>query len=297
MGYVIGKGGATLKKLAAETGAQVTTPRRGTPNDQSFVTVAAAEEACVARALVRLELLVDSLLSSPKSAPYNYFLSIPLLRAGDEAAQAALRGLHASLVDAARTGAAERLVEAMVVAPERMHLTVCMLKLYSERAREACRQALRRCRDELQALTGGDAMRFALAGLGVMKGGPDSARVVHLEVADRAPRARVQAVADALVARMGEAGLLREGDGGPVRLHATVINTRHAAKPPPGEGGQRGGRRGADGGKPEAVDATGILDEFGDREIAELTPREVHLSRRGEYGEDGYYLPADVVSI
>lgn len=146
MGHVVGKSGSTLKRMEQETGAHraewaramgilrcrngtscppsragasFRTPPRGTPNEKSAVTVRATSESQLARALARLELLIDNVLSSPKTA-YNFFVSIPLTV---ESTRNALRTLHRTLTDVADTGSVPGLEVGMVTPPEKMHLT------------------------------------------------------------------------------------------------------------------------------------------------------------------------------
>ena len=74
----------------------------------------------------------------------------------------------------------------------------------------------------------------------------------------------------------------------PVKLHATVINTRFR------KGAK--GRKGA--GRRSHCDCSQIASSLGGWGSGELQLSEVHLSQRGAYREsDGFYLPLEVVGL
>lgn len=84
-----------------------------------------------------------------------------------------------------------------------------------------------------------------------------------------------------------------------VKLHCTIINTRHRRQEQQhGEGAARGGRGGRGsrgGGRGTAVERIGfdgreLLQEWESKlDLGEYIVPAVHLSQRGAYGANGYY--------
>jgi activating signal cointegrator complex subunit 1 len=90
-------------------------------------------------------------------------------------------------------------------------------------------------------------------------------------------------VCKAVVDIYGAAGLLLERDDKPVKLHATLMNTRLRRKPKDAAAGAASSR--------ESFDARPIFDAHKGLDCGEWSLEAVHLSRRGEFDVDlgGYY--------
>ena len=85
------------------------------------------------------------------------------------------------------------------------------------------------------------------------------------------------------VRHFADAGLLSRKDANkPVKLHATVMNTRLR---------NRGGGNGGGNSRRRPFDARRVMASHGDLDCGVVTVETVHLSKRGEYDVDagGFY--------
>ena len=273
---ILGKGGEVSGRLAREfPGCRVELQGKGARAKVMLSGGAGAVGACRAE----LDQLVRQYLESP-GCDYTHFVSIPLNSPALVSALEDFRERVMALPPEQRQG-----VDGSIFAkPQHFHLTVCMLKLCSEAAR-------RRAREVLRGFDFGDARasppRFSLGGLATFSGRLDRVDVLFMKVAE-AEGGHLQALVDSLSRAFGESGLLLRRDRKPVKLHATVINTRFRKGP---KGRKGGGRR-------SPCDCSHIAARLGSWSSGELQLSEVHLSQRGAYREsDGFYLPLEVVGL
>ena len=232
----------------------------------------------VEAAKAKLRLLVEEALGSPQ-LPYTHFVGFPLNHPHVREAFARFRESVLRLSPSQRPG----LDESVFWDARQLHLTVCMLKLYSDEARAKARRVL----EEFQFaafLPAGGPLRVRPAGLDVMNDDPAAADVLFLKVKDVGEEGALQRLADALVRAFAAGGLLLAKDDRPVKLHLTVLNSRIRG----GGGGQGGGQ----GGGRTPFDARTVLKKFGGASFGECDLGTVHVSTRGAFREeDGYYRP------
>ncbi len=98
-------------------------------------------------------------------------------------------------------------------------------------------------------------------------------------------RGAMRAVCDGAVRAFSDAGLLSRMDANtPVKLHATVMNTRLRDR-----GG--GETRGSSQSRRRPFDARRVMASHGDLDCGVVAVGTVHLSKRGEYDVDagGFY--------
>jgi hypothetical protein len=86
-----------------------------------------------------------------------------------------------------------------------------------------------------------------------------------------------------------------QGERSTVKLHATVINTRHRRRPPQQQQQQQQQAR-------VGFDGSALLREWGDAlDLGSFTVPALHCSQRGVYssqGSDrGYYAPLDTLPL
>lgn len=104
----------------------------------------------------------------------------------------------------------------------------------------------------------------------------------------------------AVVEAFGQAGLLLPQDDRPVKLHATVINTRYR-KRGGGGGGRPEGQAAAGAQQREQrqpFDGRGLLQLHAAVDLGTVRLPAVHLSQRGKYDtETGFYWCADSLPL
>ncbi|KAG2430371.1 hypothetical protein HYH02_013733 [Chlamydomonas schloesseri] len=302
---LIGKEGAKKKRLEAETGATIVIPRKGGGGPAGGagggaggdVTIRGPSKAVVASGYLRTELAMAEAVAG-RLLDYNYFLSLPLATPATVRQFDAFR--KAVLEDPKVCPPGSGLEPSVFMKPQHLHLTLAMLKLYSDQKRHAAAQALDRLRGRVGALLAGEPLKVHLQGLEYMNDDPSAMHVLYLKVADMGPGSRLEALCDAVVEEFGRAGLLLPQDDRKVKLHATIINTRYRKRGAEQQGGGGGGDRQAGGGggrgrhghQPfdrQPFDGRALLAEHGRLDLGIHTLQAVHLSQRGAYGEDGYY--------
>ncbi|CAG9463328.1 unnamed protein product [Pedinophyceae sp. YPF-701] len=275
MGPLIGTGGSTKRALESETGCTLRIPPRGTPRDDSVVAVHGDSPEAVATCLRRVAATIEQTVRA-KRTKYNYFVSLPLRGAVANGARS-LR--EAALADAAGEG----VEEAVFVQPERLHVTVLMLKLYGEDKRAAAGRALAAACERIRRA---GPLRVRIGGLEIMGGDPpEAAHVVYAGVRDAAGEGGsagsgggVKHACDVLVEEFAKAKLKYPG-APPLKLHATVLNSKY-----------RGSDGGGASGRAKPCDVRGLLERHGAVELGECELAEAHVSERGRTdAESGYY--------
>jgi hypothetical protein len=279
--FVRGTHGARQRRIEGESGARLRIPGRtaAAPPGGACVSARAATREAAAAAAAAVAAAVACAVGS-RAVEYSHFFSLPLATPEVAARAEAFRAAALADPDAVAGGLA-----AQAFTPARhLHLTLGMLKLYTADARRRAAAALESLAPAAAALAAAGPLRVRLRGLRVLRGTPDgaAAHVLYSTVEDAEPgsgaAARVQALADAAQAAAVEAGLAPAG-APPVRLHATLINTRYGAAAP-------GGRC--------AIDARALVQRFGEElDLGMVTIGELHLSRRGAWDRaTGFYRAA-----
>ncbi|PRW60326.1 activating signal cointegrator 1 complex subunit 1 [Chlorella sorokiniana] len=292
---LIGRQGATKRRVEDDTGASISIPGRGTQG--APVVIKGPSRGIVARACTQLDLIVGQALAArgPRSLDYNYFLCLPL-------ATPELSAAFESWRDAvlAEPGAAEAGLEASVfMHPQHLHLTIAMLKLYSEEQRDLAKQTLAGLQPRVQQLLGGAPLRVRLQVLEYMNDDPSQMHVMYLGVKD-APDSpgslqRVQQLCAAVVEAFSAAGLLLPQDDRAVKLHATVLNTRYRRRSSgsgssgpgqaSGQAQQQGQQQPQGRGQWEQrrpFDGRQLLQRHGAVDFGAVQLPAVHISQRGQ---------------
>uniref|UniRef100_A0A7S0WY86 K Homology domain-containing protein n=1 Tax=Pyramimonas obovata TaxID=1411642 RepID=A0A7S0WY86_9CHLO len=279
-GYIIGKQGTIKRKMEEETGATILIPRkpqavaapRGQKGSQSDteIVVKADSRAAVAAARTRVELTIENALATARdSLPYTHVLSLPLANARVVETLATLK----QQVLAEGAGAAAAGIEDSIFwDPAQLHLTLGMLKLYSAQKRQLAVQTLKAL--DLGSVLDGGPLTVRLRGLEYMNDDPSDVDVLYLKVEADGGDDTIAKVGDLVVRAFADAGLLLPQDEKPVKLHATIMNTRL--------------RRSSEARK--GFDARKVLEVHGEGlDLGEQVLDSVHLSQRGVFDDNGYY--------
>lgn len=104
-----------------------------------------------------------------------------------------------------------------------------------------------------------------------------------------------------MVEAFGQAGLLLPQDDRPVKLHATVMNTRYRRRSGGGGGGRVEGQVALGAQQHEQrrpFDGRGLLQQHAGLDLGTVHLSAVHLSQRGRYDPDtGFYWCADSLPL
>lgn len=190
--FLIGRQGTKRREVERETGATIDIPRRAaapaaaaattskppvTPPKSDIVVIKGPTQAAVDAARARIDAIFDHALNSPKKLlDYDSFVALPL-RDPSAAARLAEWGRQVRAhPQAAEWGLTD---ESIFVSPAQLHLTLAMLKLYSDPRRHAAAGALRRA---AEAAAEGGPLRVRLRGLANMGGDDSAMHVAYCQV-------------------------------------------------------------------------------------------------------------------
>ncbi|KAL9247348.1 hypothetical protein vseg_020789 [Gypsophila vaccaria] len=171
-----------------------------------------------------------------------------------------------------------RIDESIFLKPQRLHLTVLMLKLWNRQRVLAAMDVLQGICSEVNEVLDNRPLFVRLKGLDLIKGSKEKARVLYAPIEEVGDEGRLTRACQIITDAYRKAGLVVEKDAEQkLKLHATLMNTTF--------------RRGRSKGKriDNSFDARGIFNQFGSVEWGEYHIREAHLSQRFVYDDNGYY--------
>ncbi|XP_009346096.2 uncharacterized protein LOC103937851 isoform X1 [Pyrus x bretschneideri] len=167
--------------------------------------------------------------------------------------------------------------KSIFIKPKTFHLTVLMLKLWNKDRVHAAAEVLQRISSKVIEALDNRPVSIRLKGLNCMRGSLAKAGVVYAPVEEIGTEGRLLRACQVIIDAYIEAGLVLEKDANQkLKLHATVMNTRHRKR-------KKGTR------KVNSFDARGIFKQYGSEEWGEYLIREAHLSQRFVFDDKGYY--------
>ncbi|XP_054781326.1 uncharacterized protein LOC129288660 isoform X3 [Prosopis cineraria] len=167
--------------------------------------------------------------------------------------------------------------KSIFIKPRTFHLTVLMLKLWNKDRVKKATEVLQNISSRVREALDNRPLSVKLKGLDCMKGSQAKARVLYAPVEEVGSEGRLLLACQIIIDAYVEAGLVLENDfNQKLKLHATVMNARHR---------KRMKRKG----KFDSFDARGIFEQYGSEDWGEYPIREVHLSQRFSFDENGYY--------
>mmetsp|Transcript_37057 Transcript_37057/g.104617 ORF Transcript_37057/g.104617 Transcript_37057/m.104617 type:complete len:370 (-) Transcript_37057:181-1290(-) len=279
--FVIGKQGATKARIEQSSGATVHVPRKGQAGQEVEVTGPTAP--AVASAFKQVEAVIHSAIAGPR-LPYTHFVSIPLTSAE---MQRRIEEFRDRLVADPRAAAEWKVFPETFQLPQKFHQTIAVLKLYTAGMRNAAQQVLK----SFEGCLKGVPMKIAVRGLDIMNDDPSECHNLYAKLSDSGTdgTSGIQAFCDRVVQALSEADLLPGKDAGDVKLHATLLSSKFAARR--GEAATREGGGAAGKLRRDPFDARAILAEEGGADFGEHSMECIHLSTMGPSGPDGYYMP------
>ena len=278
--YIIGREGKTRLAIERDTGCSIRIPRRG---EEGPVVIKADTRRQLRLAKKRINVIMWS--NRGKERP-THFIGIPL---NTPELQQHLERFRREVLSGCPQ--ASGLSEVLFQIPAKLHLTLVMMRIFSEEEQEKAAREIRECLGELRAELGLLQFPIKLSGIDSMSDDPSAVNVLFAKIKETTANGKLQEFVDALATKLPlrapdlfEAETRRDK----VKLHATVMNSKfrerdqeqsQAARTP---GRQQWKRK-------ESFDARKIFSLFKDFEFGEHTVTQIHFSKRGEYGEDGFY--------
>lgn len=146
----------------------------------------------------------------------------------------------------------------------------------------------------------GVPLTIRLSGLDCMGDDPTDMHVLYLKVQDD-PSGRLAALCKLAVAAFEQAGLLGQQPQHKVKLHATIINTRHRRQQhdgPQQHNGQQHHQKQQHHQTRQGFDGTALLKQHACLDVGEVQLPSLAISQRGVYDvASGYYAALDTLPL
>ncbi|KAJ3358830.1 hypothetical protein GGF32_009926 [Allomyces javanicus] len=292
-GAIIGKGGATIKALTAETGAAIRVPK-GISTGVGAITISGTPEQ-VDAAMARITDLVEKAANRPQG-DFTHFLGLALpLPSEDRAMHDALAALQTRAYELAKHPSAGPGADPLVqIPPTEMHLTLAMLRLPTP---DTVATAVKVFKESSAAVYDAVGTRTVLVRLGgaACFGSPTKATTVHSRVDDTS--GSVHNLTRVLFDRMIKEGLMPESEARDPKLHLTILRylARRANKKPADAADSGDAEAGSEAAVTNpaksrlSFDCSEIIARLGDARVAEAVriPAVVLYRRERREGPEG----------
>ncbi|GFQ93107.1 activating signal cointegrator 1 complex subunit 1, partial [Trichonephila clavata] len=248
IGCIIGAKGNTKKQIQDDTCTKIIIPEnRSKKVDEADITITGGKASNVARAYHRISNIVqdNDVLSNCRGSV----------------------GIN----------------EGIFESPAKLHLTIAMLTLMTNREKEEAAAMLQKYKNNILHLLDGKSLCIEIKGVEYMNDEPESVTVLYGKVRETDSDSCLQIISNELSKIFAESPLgmkALSNDPDNVKLHVTLMK---------GRTGARGYR--------ETFDARQILEKYADYSFGETTVKEIHISIRFSYGKDAYYKPFYVLEL
>eukprot|EP01102_Stenamoeba_stenopodia_P002698 TRINITY_DN12558_c0_g1_i1.p1 TRINITY_DN12558_c0_g1~~TRINITY_DN12558_c0_g1_i1.p1 ORF type:complete len:419 (+),score=105.98 TRINITY_DN12558_c0_g1_i1:96-1352(+) len=289
--FLVGKKGATKNQIQKDTGAIVQIP--SSTSTSQYVVIKGMTEAMVTSAKTRIEILIQSAMDV---LDYTHFVCLPLI------SSPALQKRVDDFYDEMNANASKikGFDKSLCVSTSKLHLTICMLKLYTEESLESAKKIMRELSKKIYDAVETRSVIARLSGLEIMNDDPSSVHVLYAKV--HISDGRVQKLAEVIRSEFKLAGLIsgRESEVD-LKLHATLLNTRYRIDPKQSSSTSSTSTSTATPTHQQEripFDATEILSKYGDRDFGEVKLDSVWLAQRG--GKDpatGFYAAEEKIVL
>ncbi|CAI2172123.1 18376_t:CDS:2 [Funneliformis geosporum] len=272
-GLIIGKQGATIKRIKYETNTYI-----NIISDKELVNIRGYER-CVNNAK---QMIYDIMEYKKLFLPPTHFISLPIndptIRRNVDNFQSEVLQLKLANID-----------ESILIKPPSLHLTIGMLNLYSKEDIRGAVSLLKRKSQEIHHLIhnliGTRAIVSDLTGIEIMGDDKEKTHVLYSKIEEPEGRNILEKLGEFLTDIFEKARYLKKDDR-PLKLHATLIKTRHRddgnGVVPNHDNRQRELNR-------IPFNATTILDKFSNTVFGTCIIGSIHISKIGEYDEMGRY--------
>eukprot|EP00698_Gefionella_okellyi_P018916 TRINITY_DN5730_c0_g1_i2.p1 TRINITY_DN5730_c0_g1~~TRINITY_DN5730_c0_g1_i2.p1 ORF type:complete len:354 (+),score=72.22 TRINITY_DN5730_c0_g1_i2:31-1092(+) len=217
-GFLIGKGGKIRAKLQSETNAKLTIPKPGSKKSEPIL-ITGPSAAAVSSMRTRVHVLIDHAI---RTLPPTHFISVSLATEPWLSRGGSLLSEFASLASALSVTGWH---PSLLVNPASLHITLFVLKLYTEEQLEQATHVLTRAAPLVYDAVKTRSVVLEVKGLAVMDPTEAAAHVLYADVVKDENTSRLAAAHDVLVREFQKAQLVDEQR--PLKLHVTLANTRH----------------------------------------------------------------------
>jgi len=313
--FVVGKERANIERIKKETGAFITIP--GPASIDEHVVITAEREKIVVAAKNRID---EAIVVGMNRLPYTHFISFPLT-IGDIPKN--FTKFKSSILEN-YMDASPGLDESCFIEPERLHLTILMLKLYSQEQIKKTQELFKdnKFLDQVQRILDGRPIIIEIKGLEIMGDDPSDVGVLYGKLTETEGATTLKTLCDFLITSFLQTNLISDEeivrqrlysyhtneDTGietktlKIKFHATLINTKYREdKKAPieikgGSKDKRDKRKEKD--ERKNFDAYNILEDFKDIKLGREILSSFHLSSLCNIDTStGYYKSEANISL
>ena len=285
--FIVGSKGATLQQLEKDTGASITIPK--TVKEQKIgIIIRGLNEQAVVSAKTRIDFIIES---NKHKVPYTHFISIPLdMSSLLESTTSLVSGLKDDFVSES-----SRVHSSIFQRPEKLHLTVVMLRLYGDDDIKKATETLKKCskfvEENFSGSTSDFDCRIHIKGMQIMNDDPSRVNVLYLGIERDVFSEKLLQLIDYCSQQFVLVGLCTSKETENNRkLHATLMNTKWRkdfTEPDPVDDDDELLAR-----RPDArltFDATEILNKYENIDLGHHKLMRLEVSTMQEKGETGYF--------
>ncbi|XP_022095063.1 activating signal cointegrator 1 complex subunit 1-like [Acanthaster planci] len=289
-GLIIGRQGETRKRIEQETKTRILIPNKAQKEEDEIV-IHGEQRPGIISAKTRIDVIVSS---ARQKTAFTHLMTLPF---NSQPLQDRFQEFKEDVLRNSRGD--ESLDESLFQKPAKLHLTVGTMVLMSKKEVAQAQELLEKCKEEIiQPLLKDSFLLVKLEGLEYMNDDPGKVDVLYGKAIMKDGSNKLQVICDSLMNRFVSAGLMQQ-DYDRVKIHITLINTLFRREPDAEDGSKRtkGRRDGRAEKVREAFNAKRILKNFGEYFFGDCLISSIHISQRGSYGKDGYYLPVASVPV
>jgi len=216
-GTIIGKKGATKKRIMKETGVkEIIIPDSEIDED---IVIKGYDEDCLQHARDMIFKIIEE-VEKKESNKATHFLSLPLI---DPDFISKVESLYADCMELSND---KDFLASILMPPKCLHLTLATMCLKTQNDIDKAVNLMRSLSSQVYDMLNTHSALLKIKGLAIMKGTIKNARVVYAEILKEQSYNTVIEVSKFLIQKFREAGIIiRESEDKELLLHATLLNT------------------------------------------------------------------------
>ncbi|KAI9144515.1 AKAP7 2'5' RNA ligase-like domain-containing protein [Paraphysoderma sedebokerense] len=272
---IIGKRGAVIKSLQYETKCDIIIPKQS--EKTSEITLRGTERQ-VKSAKSRIQKIIDKFQTRKD---YTHFLSLPI---NHPDIGTSVNSFHENLIKMS----IPNFDPSIIVPPTASHLTIAVLKLYTQEDIQRAIECLKESSSEIYDLVGTTSVLIKVKGVDIMVGTAERAHVIYGKIDRDEGQQRIMKVCERIITNFIAAGLLPP-DTPPPKLHLTLLNTRYRSRQSIQQSTDESSPKSKNryGGTQIPISATSILSSYGDHMFGTVRIEEIQICKMGARDFDG----------
>lgn len=175
----------------------------------------------VGSARTRIEVIIAELYE--RNLEYNFFVSIPLTALEIIQKYEIFKNKVFSEIDASMSN----LDESIFIKSEHLHLTILMLKLYSNEKRAIALEAMRESKEKIVNYLNDEKINLNVNGLEYMNDDPSDINVLYANITELNKNKKLIEIFNIVIETFMKYELVQTKDEKPAKIHATLINTKY----------------------------------------------------------------------